>query len=63
MTTNFSLSFETWVQSPRIQLKEILRNISNTRHSVSSHIKHREQTCSGVFLKNFEVFDILRETL
>ena len=41
-------------------------NISNTRHSVSSHIKHHytekrveNTTRSGVFLRNFEVFDIV----
>ena len=41
-----------------------LSNVSNTRHSVSSHIKHREETVenttrSEVFLTNFEVFDIV----
>ena len=38
-------------------------NISNTRHSVSSYIKHREEngntTRSGLFLTNFEVFGIV----
>ena len=44
-------------------LERFSSNVSNTRHSISSHIKHGKRventTRSGVFLTNFEVFDSL----